>query len=192
MSTRVMLIGDSIRMYTEEKVREKLGESYDVWSPANNCMYTANTFNSLRFYLRECPAPDIIHWNNGLWDTAVYYDDGNMTPLPVYLDYLKRILRQLKKTGAKIIFATTTPTHPKKELPKDNQSRHFNSDIDRYNEAAVSLMCAEGVIINDLNRALRNDIEVYIRSDDLIHPNDAGIEKISTLIADKIKETRGN
>lgn len=188
MSTRVMLIGDSIRMYTEKKVREKLGESYDVWSPANNCMYTVNTFNSLRFYLREYPAPDIIHWNNGLWDTAVYYDDGNMTPLPVYLDYLKRILRQLKKTGAKIIFATTTPTHPKKELLKENQSRHFNADIDRYNEAAVLLMRTEGVVINDLNDALRNDIEFYIRSDDLIHPNDKGIEKISTLIAEKIKE----
>ena len=189
MATRVMLIGDSIRMFTETRIREKLGAAYEVWSPEGNCKYTANTFNSLRTYLTACPAPDVIHWNNGLWDTAIYYDDGNMTPLPVYVEYLGRILKQLKKTGAKIIFATTTPTHPKKELPRgEYKSRHFNTDIDRYNEAAVALMCAEGVTVNDLNAALRDNIEAYVRDDDLIHPNEMGIEKISDLVAAKIKE----
>ncbi len=191
MATRVMLIGDSIRMFSEEKIREKLGEEYEVWSPDHNCQYAAKTFNSLHSYLTKFPDPEIVHWNNGLWDTAIYYDDGNMTPLPVYLDYLGRILRQLRKTGAKIIFATSTPTLPQKELPRGkNDSRHFNADIDRYNSAAVALMQAEGVIINDLNSALRDDVERYIREDDLIHPNDAGIEKISTLVANKIKEVK--
>ena len=38
---KVMLIGDSIRMMTEERVREMLGNEYDVWSPEGNCRYTA-------------------------------------------------------------------------------------------------------------------------------------------------------
>ena len=73
---KVMLIGDSIRMMTEERVREMLGNEYDVWSPEGKCRYTAITLNELRNYFTHCPDPEIIHWNNGLWDTAIVYDDG--------------------------------------------------------------------------------------------------------------------
>ena len=185
---RVMLLGDSIRMFTEEKTREKLGEAYEVWSPKDNCKFAANTFNLLHRYLKAFPSPDIIHWNNGLWDLAIYYDDGVMTPLPVYIDYLSRIIRQLKKTGATIIFATSTPTRIEKETAYHLASRHFNADIDRYNAAAVELMRSEGIIVNDLNAAVRKDINRYIRDDDLIHPNEEGINLISTLVSEKIKE----
>lgn len=78
---RVMLLGDSIRMMTEAKVREKLGADFEVWSPEKNCRYTALTLNELRHYFKKFPDPEIIHWNNGLWDIAILYDDdGNFTP----------------------------------------------------------------------------------------------------------------
>ena len=191
---KVMLIGDSIRMMTEERVREMLGNEYDVWSPEDNCRYTAITLNELRNYFTHCPDPEIIHWNNGLWDTAIVYDDdGNFTPLDVYVENLRRILKQLKKTGAKIIFATTTPTHPKKEIRySPTLACHFNSDIEKYNEKAVELMKSEGVIINDLFPILKRDIDRYIRQDDMIHPTDDGIEVISEQIVAKILEVEGS
>jgi len=190
---KVMLIGDSIRMMTETRVREMLGNEYDVWSPEANCRYTALTLNELRHYLKKCPDPEIIHWNNGLWDTAIVYDDdGNFTPLDVYIQNLSRILRQLKKTGAKIIFATTTPTHPKKEIRHSpTLSRHLISDIERYNEKAVALMESEGVIINDLFPLLIHDLDRYINQEDMIHPTQEGIEVLSSQITAKILEVAG-
>ena len=185
----VMLLGDSVRMLTETRLRERLGENFEVWSPTLNCRHTALTLNELRYYLRDCPSPDVFHWNNGLWDTAILYDDGNFITLPVYLQNLERILRQLKKTGAKIIFATTTPTHPKKEhrsTPTD--SIHYLSDIEKYNEAAVALMKREGVEINDLYPLLLDDLDRYIDPVDLIHPTQDGIEILSSQMAAKITE----
>ena len=190
---KVMLIGDSIRMMTERRVRELLGDGYDVWSPEANCRYTALTLNELRHYLKKYPNPDIIHWNNGLWDTAIVYDDdGNFTPLDVYVQNLSRILKQLKKTGAKIIFATTTPTHSKKEIRQSpTGSRHFNSDIEKYNAAAVALMRSEGIAVNDLYPLLIGDLDRYINLDDLIHPTKEGMEVLSAQIAAKISEVAG-
>ena len=187
---RVMLLGDSIRMMTEAKVREKLGADFEVWSPEKNCRYTALTLNELRHYFKKFPDPEIIHWNNGLWDIAILYDDdGNFTPLPVYLENLKRILKQLRKTGAKIIFATTTPTHPKKvNRPSPQGSRHYNSDIAKYNAAAIELMEKEGILINDLYPLLMDDLDRFIDSFDWIHPTADGIEVLSDQIAKKIME----
>lgn len=190
---KVMLIGDSIRMATQTSVREKLGDGFEVWSPEANCRYTALTLNELRYYLKKFPEPDIIQWNNGLWDTAILYDDdGNFTPLDIYVDNLGRILKQLKKTGARIIFATTTPTHPKKEARQSaTASRHFNSDIERYNAAAVRLMESEGVEVNDLYPLLLGDLDRYINADDLIHPTPDGVEVLSSQMAAKILEVAG-
>ena len=106
----IMLLGDSIRMFYQKKVIEKLGNDYNVWGPEENVRFARYTQNSLRFYLAEFPNPDVIHWNNGLWDAATLYpEDGCFTPLEEYISSLKIILRELKKTGAEIIFATSTP-----------------------------------------------------------------------------------
>ena len=158
-----------------------------VSSPKENCRFAACTRNSLRFWLEEFPKPDIIHWNNGLWDIArLYGEDECFTPLERYLDDLSGILRVLKKTGAKIIFATTTPTDPRREIPQPGvPSCHFNADIERYNAAAGRLMQENGIVVNDLYNVVAGHIGEYI-SDDLIHPNAAGIEAIASAEAEFI------
>ena len=67
----VLLLGDSIRMFYQERVKELLGEEYNVSAPEENCRFSMYTLNSLRTWLPGFPKPDIIHWNNGLWDTAI-------------------------------------------------------------------------------------------------------------------------
>ena len=77
---QVLLLGDSIRMFYQERVRQLLGEDYQLSAPEENCRFAAYTLNSLRMWLPKVPKPDIIHWNNGLWDTAVLYpEDGIIT-----------------------------------------------------------------------------------------------------------------
>lgn len=185
----IMLLGDSIRMFYQERVRELLGEAYNVSAPAENGRFAAYTFNSLRMWLPTFPKPDVIHFNNGLWDTAILYaEDGCFTPLDEYIRTMERIVRQLKKTGARLIFATTTPTHPgKAEWVTDMPPRHVNADIERYNAAAVELMKREGIAINDLYHLVSDHIETYV-SDDWIHPGPSGVEELAQAVASKIKE----
>lgn len=187
----VLLLGDSIRMFYQKRVKELLGEEYNVSAPEENCRFSMYTLNSLRTWLPGFPKPDIIHWNNGLWDTAILYaEDGCFTPLDEYLRNLERILRKLRTTGAQIIFATTTPTHPDKvNWTGDMPPKHDNADIRRYNEAAVELMRREGIPVNDLYAQVCDDIEHYV-CEDWIHPSPDGIETLAQAVAQKIREVQ--
>lgn len=186
----ILLLGDSIRMACQRAIREKLGDEYNVSFPNENCRFAAYTRNSLRLWLPEFPKPDIIHWNNGLWDVArVYGEDECFTPLERYIDDLYKTLRVLRSTGAKIIFATTTPTDPRKERPREGMpSVHFNSDIRKYNEAACQLMRDNDIPINDLYSVVEPHISEYI-ADDLIHPTAKGIEAIAAATAEIISDS---
>ena len=189
----ILLIGDSIRMFCQKRLTGLLGDEYHVSAPGENCRFAAYTRNSLRFWLEAFPKPEIIHWNNGLWDIArLYGEDECFTPLDEYINNLRRTLPILKATGAKIIFATTTPTDPRREKPLPGiPSCHLNSDIERYNSAAVGLMKENGVMINDLYSVVSPHIAEYI-SEDLIHPNAAGIEAIASATAEIITDMFDN
>ena len=100
---KVLLIGDSIRMFYQNEVVSQLGDGYEVYAPEENCRFSLYILNSLRFWLNDFPTPDIIHFNAGLWDTAIlYHEDGCFLDVESYVKYMKMILRELKKTGAKI------------------------------------------------------------------------------------------
>jgi Lysophospholipase L1 and related esterases len=182
---KVILLGDSIRQYYQEEAIKNLGSEYTVWQPGENCRFARFTLNSLRFWLPECPNPDIIHWNNGLWDTAqIYEEDGSFTPIEEYISDMKKILRELKKTGAKVIFATITPVNPKKEL--DPKSKNVNSRIAEYNRRITEVMKVEGVPVNDLYSLVYPNIESYI-CEDYVHLTQAGKEACGKAVADAIK-----
>ena len=86
---KVLLIGDSIRMFYANEVKEQLGESYEIYAPKENCRFSSFVLNSLRFWLEDFPIPDVIHFNVGLWDTAIlYHEDGCFTGLDEYTDTL--------------------------------------------------------------------------------------------------------
>lgn len=61
----VVLLGDSIRMYYQEKVKELLGEDYQVFYPEENCKFSTLTLNSLKTWFLDFLKADIIHFNNG-------------------------------------------------------------------------------------------------------------------------------
>lgn len=185
---KVLLLGDSVRLFYEKEVRKILGDGYEVFSAYENCRFSSFFLNSLRFWLSEIPAPDIIHFNIGLWDTAVLYpEDGCFTPLCEYVRNMKRVLRELKKSGAKIIFATSTPVSDQKEnLPGPMPPAHRNEDIISYNKAVLEAFKDEDVVINDLFSVVYENRGKYL-SDDMIHPNAEGVEILAEAVANAIK-----
>ena len=185
---KVLLLGDSIRMFYENEVRELLGSEYEVFSPSENCRFSAYVLNSLRFWLNDFPNPDIIHFNAGLWDTAILYsEDGCFVGIDEYVRNMKKVLRELKKTGAKIIFATSTPVSDKKEkLPGPMPPAHKNTDIQSYNNAVLEAFKDEDILINDLFSVMYEKKEEYL-CDDMIHPNDDGVKLLGKAVADMIK-----
>lgn len=189
LTMNVLLIGDSIRMFYEKEVKSILGEKYNVYSTEENCRFSAYVLNNLRFWLSDFPTPDVIHFNCGLWDTAILYkEDGCFTDIDQYLSNMKKILRVLKSTGASIIFATTTPVSDEKQnLAGPMPPAHKNSDIMKFNAAVLEIFNEEDIYINDLFSLMFDEKEKYL-SDDMIHPNDDGIKLLGTAVAEAIKK----
>ena len=173
---KVLLLGDSIRLSYQALVGEKLGSRAEVVGPADNCRFTKYTLWYVNLWVDELGKPDIIHWNNGLWD--VYRHNilaGIFTPLDEYLCELKRILTELRKTDAKIMWASTTPVNPNHQFCR-------NPDIDLYNKAAEEFMKAENIEINDLNNLVKEKIQLFICEDN-IHLTDQGKEVCAEAVA---------
>lgn len=179
--TKVFLLGDSIRGNYQDRVKELLTpKGCEVFYPDENCRFSRYTLNSLRFWLPVCPEPDIIHWNNGLWDIMrAYIEDGPFTELPEYIRDMSRILRELKKTGAKVIFATTTA------VGDENPSRN-NATIEQYNRAFIEAAGGKLDAVNDLYSLTRPKNTVYISPEDKVHLTAEGIEACAQAVAESI------
>ncbi len=178
---RVLLIGDSIRMSYSARVAELLSDKANVWGPTENCRFAKYTLWNIDNWLDMDGRgkPDVIHWNNGIWDT--FRLNERVEPFTSISDYLRDmelIYNEMALTGAKILFATTTPV-----------GRHFISDsnarIDRYNAAITEFMSKKGVPVNDLNALLRTDADSFLQPD-LLHLNEQGVEVVSQQVADFI------
>ena len=178
---KIALIGDSIRQIGYgTRVPELLGKDYMVFQPEDNCRFSKYTLRGIMCEwaegLKDC---DVIHWNNGLWDTW-NCGDGIFTSKEEYASNMLRIAKLLKQYSDKVIFATTTPVTEEKE---DNN----NDTIKEYNEFIVPKLQEEGILINDLHSLVYPNIDEYIRKDDNIHLTDKGIEACAEKVAHMIK-----
>ncbi|WP_274365627.1 SGNH/GDSL hydrolase family protein [Paenibacillus thermotolerans] len=178
---KVLLLGDSIRMGYEPLVRAGLQGIAEVVAPEENGRFAKHTLWGVNLWIRDLGKPDIVHWNNGLWDL---HHEAPMvealTSLDEYIETLRRIINELQRTGAKIIFATTTP------IPSDGTGRS-NAEIDLYNKAAVELMNRHGIEVNDLNRVVKQDLNGYI-CEDKVHLTEQGNIKCAEQVIEKIKK----
>ncbi len=178
---KITLLGDSIRLIGYGKrAAELLGEDFEVFQPTDNCRFAKYTLRMLFDYEEQMRGTRIVHFNVGHWDLCELFDDGSFSTEEEYRENMIRIARILKSRYDKVIFATTTPVR--------NENKHNkNSTIARFNEIAVEALSAEGVIINDLNALLVDDIERYI-CEDLIHLTEEGAEVCAHAVADVIRK----
>ena len=167
---QVLILGDSISMGYREIVKQNLKGKADVCYYPENGRFSGYTLWLANQWIRNNGAPDIVHWNNGIWDISLEEPlEGNFTPIEEYADHLERIIKLLKRAGTEhIIFATTTYQHPDK---KENRPE----DVERYNQRAVEIMARENITVNDLGTLVKNHLTEYV-CEDMVHLTGAGYQ----------------
>jgi lysophospholipase L1-like esterase len=147
----VLIIGDSISIGYFKPTQGLLeGKAIVVHNPGN-AAHTANGLKRLTEWLGDTPW-DVIHFNHGLHDLKYIDEQGRnvavekgrqQIPIDEYEINLEALVVRLKETGAKLIFATTTPV-------PDGTGFRVKSDAKRYNCVAEKVMKRHGIAINDL------------------------------------------
>lgn len=151
---KIILLGDSIRLGYDVMVREAYHGTAEVFFPAGNCCFAAVTLRNLHEWKAEMNCGDdvdLVHWNVGAWDTLILYEDGPLTPIAVYQEYIERICRRIERLfpNAKSIFATTTPMDEARFTEPEFAMR-YNRDVEAYNAAAMEAVQKYGHTVNDL------------------------------------------
>ncbi|HEY8506421.1 MAG TPA: sulfatase-like hydrolase/transferase, partial [Gemmataceae bacterium] len=158
---RVLILGDSISIGYTPLVREMLkGEAVVVRPTAGdrpeNCEGTTRGAEQIDRWLKLGGGQwDVIHFNFGLHDLkrvdpktgapSNNPDHPRQADPGAYEKQLRAIVAKLKPTGAKLIFATTTPVPEGKVRPHRDPE-----DVPRYNAVARRVMEENGVAVNDL------------------------------------------
>ncbi len=174
---KILLLGDSIRLNYAPYVYRKLGDKAEIVWPEDNCRFAKYTLHELPGWLKTYGTPDIVHWNNGLWDLHHYNGREPLTDLTEYVRDLEKVANILKATGAQVIFATCTTASP--QNPEWN-----NEEVSTYNAAAVRLMERLSIPVNNLHSVTKGHEDLCI-CDDLIHLTPQGIK----LVGEKVVET---
>jgi lysophospholipase L1-like esterase len=140
---RVLLIGDSISIGYTLPVRELLKGQANVHRPRFNCGPTTRGLENLDAWLGK-GRWDVIHFNFGLHDLRVK-DGKPQVTLEDYEKNLRQIVKRLKKTGATLIWCSTTPVPGKTDKPLRS-----DKDVLAYNSVAKKIMDENQIAIDDL------------------------------------------
>jgi acyl-CoA thioesterase-1 len=178
---RVMIIGDSVSMGYTLPTRALLKGKANVHRPPTNCSSTGNGLNNLKAWLGD-KKWDVIHFNFGLHDAKLPPEGVRHAPPEVYEKNLRELVKQMKGTGAKLIFATTTPVPNGGNI---SPIRRFGS-VDQYNAIAKKVMTENGVAIDDLNAAIAPQVADLQRPND-VHFSAAGSELLAKHVAASIE-----
>jgi acyl-CoA thioesterase-1 len=183
---RVLLIGDSISMGYTLEVRAKLAGKANVHRPPENCGDTARGVASVDKWL-GAGTWDVIHFNFGLHDLK-YLDTAGQLAAPdkgkqvhslaEYEANLRKIVARLKRTGAKLIWAATTP------VPGGSAGR-VEDDAIRYNAVAARVMQEQGVAINDLH-AFVKPRQAQLQRPANVHFSNEGSAQLADVVVGKI------
>jgi lysophospholipase L1-like esterase len=197
---RVLLMGDSVSIGYALEVRSLLAGHANVHRVAANCgsTKTALGWSGLTRWLPDLKEKwDVIHFNHGLHDLSYRFaDDRDRDEKGVYAspsnggrpnvsveDYeknLHQIIQRLKKTGAKLIFASTTP------VPESDAAKYVKDSELPYNAAAKRVMQEEGVLWNDL-WALVKPRQEELQGKRNVHFTPAGSSIMARLVAERIR-----
>lgn len=161
---RVLLMGDSVSIAYALEVRKRLAGVANVHRVAANCGSTkvaVGYYGLVRWLPDANEKWDVIHFNHGLHDLSYRFADDRdkndkgeyasptngghqNVPPGEYEKNLRQIIARLKQTGAKLIFASTTP------VPESDAAKYVKDSELPYNEIAKKVMTEEGVTWNDL------------------------------------------
>jgi len=170
---RVLLIGDSISRGYTLAVRKQLAGKANVHRAPTNCGSSVNGVEKLDIWLGQGKW-DVIHFNFGIHDVQ------KSIPMDTYLKNLEVIVGRLKATGAKVVFATTTPIQ--EDLTK--KQNPATAVIER-NKAAMEIMKKNDVPVDDLFTAITPKLAEYQNIKD-VHFKEEGYDYLGKAVADSI------
>ncbi|QOV91327.1 SGNH/GDSL hydrolase family protein [Humisphaera borealis] len=168
---RVLLIGDSVSRGYTQSVRKALAGKANVHRAPENCGPTANGLKKIDIWLADGKW-DVIHFNFGIHERA--------TPIPDYTQRLEQLVERMKKTGAKVVWASTTP------IPDDLPKKQTAASIVERNQAAADVMKKHGVAIDDLFTDITPQLDKLQNPKD-VHFNALGYEFLGSRVAAAIE-----
>jgi acyl-CoA thioesterase-1 len=178
---RVLILGDSISIGYVLDARASLAGVANVHRPKENCGPSTYGVQMVEAWLGKGNW-DVIHFNFGLHDLKLMFDGQHQVSPDDYERNLGRIVFRLKQTGAKLVFAATTPVPEGKVSPP-----RAPADVVLYNERAAKVMKANGVAVNDLHSfALPHLADWQLPVN--VHFNDAGSAGLGREVARVILE----
>jgi acyl-CoA thioesterase-1 len=183
---KVLIIGDSISIGYFKPLQEQLKDIAVVTHNEGNAQHTAYGLKKLDEWLGDTRW-DVIHFNFGLHDLKYIDERGRNTsvetgkqqiPIDQYEQNLDKIVLRPKKTGAKLIFATTTPV-------PDGTGFRAKGDAAIYNRAAERVMKKYGVQIDDLYSFALPRLK-EIQREHNVHFTQKGSEQLDEQVAKSI------
>ena len=151
---RVLLIGDSISIGYTLPVRELLKGKANVHRPSTNCGPTSRGVSGIDQWLGK-EKWDVIHFNWGLHDLKYLgpkgenladpkaADSHQQIPPAEYEKNLQLLVKRMKKTGARLIWCSTTP------VPSGAKGRVVGDSM-KYNQIALRVMKEHDIPVDDL------------------------------------------
>ena len=172
---RVLLIGDSVSRAYTQGVRKALAGKANIHRAPENCGPTANGVKKIEVWLGEGKW-DVIHFNFGIHDRGI--------PVADYTKRLGELVERMGKTGAKLMWATTTP------IPDDPAKNQFAKSIVERNAAAAEVMSAHKVAVDDLYSAIQPELATLQNPND-VHFKPEGNDFLAARVAAAIEKLLG-
>jgi hypothetical protein len=169
---RVLLIGDSVSRGYTQPTRVALAGMANVHRAPANCGPTASGLKHLDVWLGEGKW-DVIHFNFGIHDRA--------TPAADYVKRLEEIVARLKKTGSKLIWASTTP------IPDNPAQKQTAQSVVEKNALAAEVMKKHGIPTDDLFGAMTPRLKEFQPPLD-VHYTGAGYDFLGSRVGESIQE----
>ena len=169
----VYIIGDSISLGYTPVVAQLLDGRACVTHSPGNAQYSSYGLRHLKTWLGN-ERFDLIHFNWGCWDrhyldpaadplepsvTQFKRDGVRRTTPEQYAANLEAIVKILQPTGAKLIWAASTP------LRDDGKLVCKPEEVAPYNAVAARVMSAHKIVINDLYTCALPELNRLISTD---------------------------
>ena len=173
---RVLLIGDSVSRGYTAAVRKALAGKANVHRAPANCGPTASGIKNIDAWLTDHPGGekwDVIHFNFGIHDRGTSVAD--------YTARLQQLVQRMKQTGAKLVWASTTP------IPDNPDQKQTAASIVERNAAAAEVMQKHGVAIDDLFGFITPRLAEVQRPKD-VHFKDEGYDMLGQKVAESVTD----
>jgi acyl-CoA thioesterase-1 len=112
---------------------------------------------------------DVIHFNIGIHDRG--------TSIADYTKRLEQLIERLRKTGAKLVWASTTP------IPDDPAQKQTAASIIERNQVAAALMKKHQIAVDDLFAAVSPHAAEYLLPPPNVHFKETGYDFLGRQVA---------